>query len=54
MKVHDIFLRDIHNCFEILESLDFINRDINIAKVYGVDYESVLSRGSQFRVEAML
>jgi len=25
-----------------------------MARVYGIDYESVLTRGSQFRVEALL
>ena len=25
-----------------------------MAKVYGIDYESVMTRGSQFRVEAIL
>ena len=27
---------------------------MNMAKVYGIDYESVMTRGSQFRVEAIL
>jgi DNA polymerase zeta len=40
--------------FDIIETLDLINRDMNMAKVYGIDYESILTRGSQFRVEALL
>jgi len=27
---------------------------MNMAKVYGIDYESVMTRGTQFRVEAIL
>ncbi|CDW73683.1 dna polymerase zeta subunit [Stylonychia lemnae] len=42
------------NIYSILETMDLINRDINMAKVYGIDYESVMTRGSQFRVEAIL
>ena len=34
--------------------MDLINRDINMAKVYGFDYESIMTRGSQFRVEAIM
>ena len=39
---------------EIIETVNLINRDMNMAKVYGIDYESVMTRGSQFRVEATL
>jgi DNA polymerase zeta len=39
---------------DITETLNIIHRDINMANVYGFDYESVMSRGSQFRVEAIL
>lgn len=48
-----IFLR-LHTCWRIIDSVNMINRDMNMAKVYGIDYESVMTRGSQFRVEAML
>ena len=34
--------------------MNFIHRDINMANVYGIDYESIMTRGSQFRVEAIL
>jgi len=40
--------------FEIMDKLDLVDRDMNMAKVYGIDYESVMTRGSQFRVEAIL
>ena len=42
----NVLLRRLHNMFSIMETLDLVNRDINMARVYGVDYESVMTRGS--------
>ncbi|KAL1216430.1 DNA polymerase zeta catalytic subunit [Cardamine amara subsp. amara] len=39
---------------EILSQLDMINRTSELARVFGIDFFSVLSRGSQYRVESML
>ncbi|PNT74600.1 hypothetical protein BRADI_1g18510v3 [Brachypodium distachyon] len=39
---------------EIINKLDLINRTSELARVFGIDFFSVLSRGSQFRVESML
>uniref|UniRef100_A0A0E0LPJ4 DNA polymerase zeta catalytic subunit n=1 Tax=Oryza punctata TaxID=4537 RepID=A0A0E0LPJ4_ORYPU len=39
---------------EILNQLDLVNRTSELARVFGIDFFSVLSRGSQFRVESML
>ncbi|URD83625.1 DNA polymerase [Musa troglodytarum] len=39
---------------EIMYQLDMINRTSELARVFGIDFFSVLSRGSQFRVESML
>ncbi|KAK8698089.1 hypothetical protein V6N13_114220 [Hibiscus sabdariffa] len=38
---------------EIMNQLDMINRTSELARVFGIDFFSVLSRGSQFRVESM-
>ncbi|XP_024028845.1 DNA polymerase zeta catalytic subunit isoform X2 [Morus notabilis] len=38
---------------EILNQLDMINRTSELARVFGIDFFSVLSRGSQYRVESM-
>ncbi|KAI4310958.1 hypothetical protein MLD38_035900 [Melastoma candidum] len=38
----------------IVEQLDLINRTSELARVFGIDFFSVLSRGSQYRVESML
>ncbi|CAL1407382.1 unnamed protein product [Linum trigynum] len=40
--------------FEIVEQLDMVNRTSELARVFGIDFFSVLSRGSQYRVESML
>ncbi|ERN16936.1 hypothetical protein AMTR_s00057p00185570 [Amborella trichopoda] len=39
---------------EIMDQLDMINRTAELARVFGIDFFSVLSRGSQYRVESML
>uniref|UniRef100_A0A158R637 DNA polymerase n=1 Tax=Syphacia muris TaxID=451379 RepID=A0A158R637_9BILA len=39
---------------QILCQLDFFTRVAEMARVYGIQFSEVLSRGSQFRVESML
>ncbi|KAL8116725.1 hypothetical protein AgCh_023033 [Apium graveolens] len=39
---------------QITTQLDMINRTSELARVFGIDFFSVLSRGSQYRVESML
>ncbi|CAJ1960854.1 unnamed protein product [Sphenostylis stenocarpa] len=38
---------------EILNQLDLVNRTSELARVFGIEFFSVLSRGSQYRVESM-
>lgn len=38
---------------EIINQLDLVNRTAELARVFGIDFFSVLSRGSQYRVESM-
>ncbi|GAU11517.1 hypothetical protein TSUD_345070 [Trifolium subterraneum] len=38
---------------EISNQLDMVNRTSELARVFGIDFFSVLSRGSQYRVESM-
>eukprot|EP00347_Sterkiella_histriomuscorum_P014702 403359875 len=52
--VANYLIKRLLNIEAILDTLDLINRDINMAKVYGIDYESIMTRGSQFRVESLL
>lgn len=39
---------------EIMEQLDLIGRTCELAKLFGIQFYEVLSRGSQFRVESMM
>ncbi|KAG2387335.1 hypothetical protein C9374_001667 [Naegleria lovaniensis] len=39
---------------ELLNYLDFLNRTGELAKVFGIEFFSVLNRGSQYRVESMM
>ncbi|KAM5561236.1 DNA polymerase zeta catalytic subunit [Rosa sericea] len=39
---------------EMMNQLDMINRTSELARVFGIDFFSVLSRGSQYRVESMV
>eukprot|EP00271_Cylindrocystis_brebissonii_P007773 TRINITY_DN21469_c0_g2_i1.p1 TRINITY_DN21469_c0_g2~~TRINITY_DN21469_c0_g2_i1.p1 ORF type:complete len:1040 (-),score=209.68 TRINITY_DN21469_c0_g2_i1:154-3132(-) len=39
---------------EILDQMDLVNRTAELARVFGIDFFSVLSRGSQYRVESMM
>ena len=38
----------------MIETLDLVGRTAELARVFGIDFFSVLSRGSQFRVESMM
>ncbi|KAI3752468.1 hypothetical protein L2E82_24501 [Cichorium intybus] len=40
--------------FQVMNQLDMVNRTSELARVFGIDFFSVLSRGSQYRVESML
>lgn len=42
-NVTNYILRRMQMQFEILDTLDIINRDMNMAKVYGIDYESIMT-----------
>jgi len=37
-----------------LEELDWISQTSELARIFGIDFRSVITRGSQFRVESML
>jgi DNA polymerase zeta len=38
----------------MMEQLDITGRTGEMARTYGIDFFSVLSRGSQYRVESMM
>ncbi len=41
-------------CLQMIEQLDFIGRTSELARTFGIDFFSVISRGSQYRVESMM
>ncbi|GLH07156.1 DNA polymerase delta catalytic subunit [Gryllus bimaculatus] len=53
-RVADHYLLRVRGLIRILEQLDLINRTSELARIFGIQFYEVLSRGSQFRVESMM
>ena len=47
-------LRRAWNTIDLLEAMDMIVRTCELGRVFGIDFNSVISRGSQYRVESMM
>lgn len=41
-------------CFHLIEKLELYTKTCEMARIYGIQFYEVLSRGSQFRVESMM
>ncbi|CAD8100996.1 unnamed protein product [Paramecium primaurelia] len=52
--VFQYYTKRIDMTFDILEMIGLIPRTIEIAKLFGCEYESVGFRGSQFKIESIL
>ncbi|XP_050532925.1 DNA polymerase zeta catalytic subunit [Daktulosphaira vitifoliae] len=50
----DYYLFKVENTINIIQQLDLIGRTVELAKLFGIQFYEVLSRGSQFRVESMM
>uniref|UniRef100_A0A2H8TGZ7 DNA polymerase n=1 Tax=Melanaphis sacchari TaxID=742174 RepID=A0A2H8TGZ7_9HEMI len=50
----DYYLFKVESTINILQQLDIIGRTSELAKLFGIQFYEVLSRGSQFRVESMM
>ncbi|XP_050435853.1 DNA polymerase zeta catalytic subunit isoform X2 [Adelges cooleyi] len=50
----DHYLFKVESTINILQQLDLIGRTSELAKLFGIQFYEVLSRGSQFRVESMM
>ncbi|XP_066256625.1 DNA polymerase zeta catalytic subunit isoform X2 [Euwallacea similis] len=48
------YLLRVDTILELFHKLDFINRTSELARLFGIMFYEVLSRGSQFRVESMM
>lgn len=52
--VYDHFLEKIYYSEKIIEYFEVFQRNIHLAQFFGVDLNSVFTRGSQFRVESLM
>lgn len=52
--VIEYYLDRVKGTLEILNQLDLVGRTCELAKLFGIQFYEVLSRGSQFRVESMM
>lgn len=52
--VVEYYLDRVKGTLEILNQLDLVGRTCELAKLFGIQFYEVLSRGSQFRVESMM
>lgn len=50
----EYYLQRVHGTLILLNQLDLIGRTCELAKLFGIQFYEVLSRGSQFRVESMM
>ena len=48
------YLTRAHGNLQLLEQLDLVGRTGELAKLFGIQFSEVLTRGSQFRVESMM
>ncbi|XP_035205983.1 uncharacterized protein LOC118181018 isoform X2 [Stegodyphus dumicola] len=53
-KVIHYYSIRVRGCLQFLEKLDIIGRTSELARLFGIQFYEVLSRGSQFRVESMM
>uniref|UniRef100_A0A6P4FM18 DNA polymerase zeta catalytic subunit n=2 Tax=Drosophila rhopaloa TaxID=1041015 RepID=A0A6P4FM18_DRORH len=52
--VMEYFLERVRGTLSLLDQLDLLGRTSEMAKLIGIQFYEVLSRGSQFRVESMM
>lgn len=53
-KTVEYFIIRAKSNLEIMEKLDLIGQTSEFARVFGIEFYHVLSRGSQYRVESMM
>ena len=50
----EYYLKRCQGNFQLLDSFNLIGRTSEFARLYGIEFENVLDRGSQYRVESMM
>ncbi|KAF9185070.1 DNA polymerase zeta [Haplosporangium sp. Z 11] len=53
-RVVRYYLHRVQYTLQLIESLELVSRTSEFARVFGVDFFSVISRGSQYMVESMM
>lgn len=53
-KMVDYYLNRVQGNLRLLEKLDLVGRTSELARVFGIQFYHVLTRGSQYRVESMM
>ncbi len=48
------FVRRARLNLQMIEQLDLVGRTSELARAFGIDFFSVMSRGSQYRVESLM
>jgi len=53
-RVFEYYWTRAHGNLDLLDRLDFVGRTSELARLFGIQFAEVLSRGSQFRVESIM
>ncbi|KAG8582486.1 hypothetical protein GDO81_008073 [Engystomops pustulosus] len=53
-RMIDHYMSRVHGTLQLLEHLDLIGRTSELARLFGIQFLHVLTRGSQYRVESMM
>ncbi|GAB1609202.1 hypothetical protein Ahia01_001205700, partial [Argonauta hians] len=53
-RVLDYYMLRTKGNLQLMEAVDLINKTSEMARVFGIEFYHVLSRGSQYRVESMM
>ncbi|KAG8444660.1 hypothetical protein GDO86_009719 [Hymenochirus boettgeri] len=53
-RMADYYMSRVHGTLQLLEQLDLIGRTSELARLFGIQFLHVLTRGSQYRVESMM
>ncbi len=50
----EYYIKRCQGNYQLLDSFNLIGRTSEFARLYGIEFENVLDRGSQYRVESMM
>ncbi len=53
-RVLEYYLERCQSNYSLLDKFDVIGRTSEFSRLYGIEFESVANRGSQFKVESMM